>query len=91
MTDPAAPTSDTGRISINDKLLAAFLAGTDSGMSSGGSTLNDQTLRAAKTTSKLAHSVFSQQEGNEGVSAAMDNYTYTGGALGRVPMYTLPC
>jgi len=91
-----APTSGTGGISINDKLLAIFPAGTKSSGSKWSTNpafgsaiaLSDDALRATKVIARLAHPVV-DVKGKKAmqISFAKGSYAYRSKALGGVSFY----
>ncbi|QRV93402.1 polysaccharide lyase family 14 protein [Ceratobasidium sp. AG-Ba] len=96
-TEAAAPTSGTGGISINDKLLAIFPAGTASGKSkwstnpavNGAMVLSDSAIRATKVA-KLPHPVVDfQGKKAQQVTFEKGSYAYRGSAQGGISMYAL--
>ncbi|CAE6538096.1 unnamed protein product [Rhizoctonia solani] len=96
--EASVPTSGTGGISINDKLLALFPGGTSAKGSkwstnpavSGAIALSDEALRATKMISKLSHPVV-DKEGKKAmqISFAKGSVAYRGSALGGVSFYAL--
>ncbi|KAG8733276.1 hypothetical protein FRC11_007452 [Ceratobasidium sp. 423] len=96
--EASVPTSGTGGISINDKLLALFPDGVSSKGSkwstnpafSGAIALSDEALRATKLIASLSHPVV-EKEGKKAmqVSFAKGSVAYRGSALGGVSFYAL--
>lgn len=90
-----SPTAGTGGISINDKLLAIFPAGTSSGSKwstnpafSGAIALSDEALRATKVIARLTHPVVEAQ-GKKAmqITYRQGSYAYRSKALGGVSFY----